>query len=206
MLSQSDETIAAWKATERTLAVRVTIAGKEYTATDINSLKYDAGAYTGETFAIGSTYSNSVQIEFSHLVEGLKLGDEVQVSIGVKVSGDYVYEPLGVFIISSEIKMDRNNNLTTISASDRFCGLEGIYSSKQTYPAKVLDVIAEICARSGVKANTDDLARLPLQADLPVPITGQSYRKALGWIAQLYAGYAAFDRTGQLTIRTQLRT
>ncbi len=202
MLSQSDETIAAWKATERTLAVRVTIAGKEYTATDINSLKYDAGAYTGETFAIGSTYSNSVQIEFSHLVEGLKLGDEVQVSIGVKVSGDYVYEPLGVFIISSEIKMDRNNNLTTISASDRFCGLEGIYSSKLTYPAKVLDVIAEICARSGVKANTDDLARLPLQADLPVPITGQSYRKALGWIAQLYAGYAAFDRTGQLTIRT----
>ncbi|GAA2952954.1 hypothetical protein FC48_GL000980 [Ligilactobacillus murinus DSM 20452 = NBRC 14221] len=202
MLSQSDETIAAWKATERTLTVRVTIAGKEYTATDINSLKYDAGAYTGETFAIGSTYSNSVQIEFSHLVEGLNLGDEVQVSIGVKVSGDYVYEPLGVFIISSEIKMDRNNNLTTISASDRFCGLEGIYSSKLTYPAKVLDVIAEICARSGVKANTDDLARLPLQADLPVPITGQSYRKALGWIAQLYAGYAAFDRTGQLTIRT----
>ncbi len=58
MLSQSDETIAAWKATERTLAVRVTIAGKEYTATDINSLKYDAGAYTGETFAIGSTCSS----------------------------------------------------------------------------------------------------------------------------------------------------
>lgn len=202
MLSQSDETIAAWKATERTLAVIVNINDTKYTATDINSLKYDAGAYTGETFAIGSTYSNSVQIEFSHLVEGLNLGDEVQVSIGVKVSGDYVYEPLGVFIISSEIKMDRNNNLTTISASDRFCGLEGIYSSKLTYPAKVLDVIAEICAQSGVKANTDDLARLPLQADLSVPITGQSYRKALGWIAQLYAGYATFDRTGQLTIRT----
>lgn len=88
MLSQSDETIAAWKATERTLAVIVDINDTKYTATDINSLKYDAGAYTGETFAIGSTYSNSVQIEFSHLVEGLNLGDEVQVSIGVKVSGD----------------------------------------------------------------------------------------------------------------------
>ncbi|TGY52909.1 hypothetical protein [Ligilactobacillus murinus] len=202
MLSQSDETIAAWKATERTLAVRITIAGKEYTATDINSLKYDAGAYTGETFAIGSTYSNNVQIEFSHLVEGLNLGDEVQVSVGINVSGNYVYEPLGVFIISSEIKMDRNNNLTTISASDAFCKLEGVYKSKLIYPANLLDVISEICAMAGAEPNTSELSRLPKLADIPTAIEGQSYRKALGWIAQLYAGYATFDRSGKLTIRT----
>lgn len=202
MLSQSDETIVAWKATERMLAVRVTIAGKEYTATDINSLKYDAGAYTGETFAIGSTYSNNVQIEFSHLLEGLKLGDIVEVSIGIKVSNKYIYDPLGVFIISSEIKMDRNNNLTTISASDAFCKLEGVYKSKLTYPAKVLDVISEICAMSGVDPNTSELSRLPKVADIPTAVESQSYRKTLGWIAQLYAGYATFDRSGKLTIRT----
>lgn len=202
MLSQSDETIAAWKATERTLAVRVTIAGKEYTATDINSLKYDAGAYTGETFAIGSTYSNNIQIEFSHLVEGLKLGDIVEVSIGIKISNKYIYDPLGVFVISSEIKMDRNNNLTTISASDAFCKLEGVYKSKLTYPAKVLDVISEICAMAGVDPNTSELSRLPKLADIPTAVEGQSYRKTLGWIAQLYAGYATFDRSGKLTIRT----
>lgn len=202
MLTQSKETRNAWRALQRTLDIKVTIDGKTYGATDINSLKYDSGAYNGDTFAIGSTYSNTVQIEFSHLVEGLKLGMGVRPSIGIKTSSGYVYEPLGVFIISSEIKMDRNNNLTTVSASDRFCGLEGAYVSKLTYPAKVLDVIAEICAQSGVKANTDDLARLPHQADLPAPITGQSYRKALGWIAQLYVGYALFDRQGLFTIRT----
>lgn len=202
MLTQSKETRDAWRASQRTLDIKVTIDGKTYGATDINSLKYDSGAYNGDTFAIGSTYSNTVQIEFSHLIEGLKLGMEVRPSIGIKTSSGYVYEPLGVFIISSEIKMDRNNNLTTVSASDRFCGLEGAYTSKLTYPAKVLDVIAEICTQSGVKANTDDLARLPHQADLPAPITGQSYRKALGWIAQLYVGYALFDRQGLFTIRT----
>lgn len=202
MLTQSKETRDAWRASQRTLDIKVTIDGKTYGATDINSLKYDSGAYNGDTFAIGSTYSNTVQIEFSHLIEGLKLGMEVHPSIGIKTSSGYVYEPLGVFIISSEIKMDRNNNLTTVSASDRFCGLEGTYVSKLTYPAKVLDVIAEICAQSGVKANTDDLARLPHQADLSAPITGQSYRKALGWIAQLYVGYALFDRQGLFTIRT----
>lgn len=202
MLSQSKEVQDAWRAPQRTLDIKIVVNGKSYTATDINSLKYDSGAYTGDTFAIGSTYSNTVQIEFSHLVEGLKLGMEVHPSIGIKTSSGYVYEQLGVFIISSEIKMDRNNNLTTISASDRFCGLEGAYKSKLTYPAKVLDVIAEICAQSGVKANTDDLSRLPHQEDLPTPITGQSSRKALGWIAQLYAGYATFDRQGLFTIRT----
>lgn len=202
MLTQSKEVQNAWRASQRTLDIKVTIDGKTYGATDINSLKYDSGAYNGDTFAIGSTYSNTVQIEFSHLVEGLKLGMEVRPSIGIKTSSGYIYEPLGVFIISSEIKMDRNNNLTTVSASDRFCGLEGGYVSKLTYPAKVLDVIAEICAQSGVKANTNDLARLPHQEDLPAPITGQSYRKALGWIAQLYVGYALFDRQGLFTIRT----
>lgn len=202
MLTQSKETRNAWRVSQRILDIKVTIDGKTYGATDINSLKYDSGAYNGDTFAIGSTYSNTVQIEFSHLIEGLKLGMEVHPSIGIKTSSGYVYEPLGVFIISSEIKMDRNNNLTTVSASDRFCGLEGTYVSKLTYPAKVLDVIAEICAQSGVKANTDDLARLPHQADLSAPITGQSYRKALGWIAQLYVGYALFDRQGLFTIRT----
>lgn len=202
MLAQSKEVQEAWRATQRTLDIKVLVDGKEYKATDINSLKYDSGAYSGDTFAIGSTYSNNVQIEFSHLIEGLKLGMEVRPSIGIKTSSGYVYEPLGVFIISSEIKMDRNNNLTTVSASDRFCGLEGSYVSKLTYPAKVLDVIAEICAQSGVKANANDLARLPHQEDLTAPITGQSYRKALGWIAQLYVGYALFDRQGLFTIRT----
>ncbi|WP_313999861.1 hypothetical protein [Lactobacillus paragasseri] len=202
MLTQTKEVRDAWRASQRTLDIKVAVNGKTYTATDINSLKYDSGAYTGDTFAIGSTYSNSVQIEFSHLIENLKLDMEVLPSIGIKTSGGYVYEPLGVFIISSEIKMDRNNNLTSISASDRFCGLEGTYKSKLAYPAKVLDVIAEICAQSGVRANVDDLARLPHQADLPSAITGQTYRKALGWIAQLYAGYATFDRQGLFTIRT----
>ena len=202
MLKQIKEVQDAWRATQRTLDIKVIVNGKTYEATDINSLKYDSGAYTGDTFAIGSTYSNNVQIEFSHLVEGLKLGMEVRPSIGIKTSKGYIYEPLGVFIISSEIKMDRNNNLTSISASDRFFGLEGKYKSKLVYPAKVLDIIAEICAQSGVKANADDLARLPHQADLPIPISGQSCRKALGWIAQLYAGYATFDRQGLFTIRT----
>ena len=55
---------------------------------------------------------------------------------------------------------------------------------------------------AGVDPNTSELSRLPKLADIPTAVEGQSYRKALGWIAQLYAGYATFDRSGKLTIRT----
>lgn len=78
MLKQIKEVQDAWRATQRTLDIKVVVNDKTYRATDINSLKYDSGAYTGDTFSIGSTYSNNVQIEFSHLVEGLKLGMEVR--------------------------------------------------------------------------------------------------------------------------------
>lgn len=82
------------------------------------------------------------------------------------------------------------------------CLLEGTYTSKLTYPAKMTSVIAEIANLAGVLLNTTDISRLPVQVNLPSAITGQTYRNAIGMIAQFYAGFATFDRDGKLTIRT----
>ena len=203
MITQSDKAIEAWKATERVLDAIVSINGTDYKTTDITSIEYDSGAFTGDTFAIGSNYENSVTIKFSHLVEGLKQGQKVTVKIGIETSdGTYEYSPLGVFIVSDDIEMDRNNDETTIKCYDQMCLMEGNYTSKLTYPAKVLDVIAEIANMVGVVLNTDELARLPSLGDLPSAIKEQTYRNAIGWIAQFYAGFATFDRDGKLTIRT----
>lgn len=87
-------------------------------------------------------------------------------------------------------------------AYDQMCLLEGTYTSKLTYPAKMTSVIAEIANLAGVLLNTTDIGRLPVQVDLPSAITGQTYRNAIGMIAQFYAGFATFDRDGKLTIRT----
>jgi hypothetical protein len=57
-------------------------------------------------------------------------------------------------------------------------------------------VIAEIANLAGVSLNTTDISRLPVQGDLPSAITGQTYRNAIGMIAQFYAGFATFDRDG----------
>lgn len=202
MIKQSDLALAAWKATERTLDAVVTINKIDYKTTDITSISYDAGGYTGDTFGIGSNYENSVTIKFSHLIEGLKPGMTVMPKIGIKTSNGYEYSPLGLFIVSDDIQMDRNNDETTIQAYDQMCLLEGAYTSKLNYPAKMTSVIAEIANLAGVSLNTTDIGRLPVQVDLPSAITGQTYRNAIGMIAQFYAGFVTFDRDGKLTIRT----
>ncbi|MCG0772146.1 prophage protein [Lactiplantibacillus plantarum] len=202
MIKQSDLALAAWKATERTLDAVVTINKIDYKTTDIASISYDAGGYTGDTFGIGSNYENSVTIKFSHLIEGLKPGMTVWPKIGIKTSNGYEYSSLGLFIVSDDIQMDRNNDETTIKAYDQMCLLEGTYTSKLTYPAKMTSVIAEIANLAGVLLNTTDISRLPVQVNLPSAITGQTYRNAIGMIAQFYAGFATFDRDGKLTIHT----
>ncbi|YAB12741.1 hypothetical protein ACT5GY_11105 [Lactiplantibacillus plantarum] len=112
MIKQSDLALAAWKATERTLDAVVTINKIDYKTTDIASISYDAGGYTGDTFGIGSNYENSVTIKFSHLIEGLKPGMTVWPKIGIKTSNGYEYSSLGLFIVSDDIQMDRNNDET----------------------------------------------------------------------------------------------
>ena len=200
MLSQADAVKQAWAATDRTLDIIVTVDGKDYQATEINSLNYDAGAFTGDTLGIGSTYENSVTIEFSSVVEAFKQGLTVLPKVGILVNGKFEYTKLGTFIIS-EVNRDRNNNLTTIKALDQMCKLEGQYKPTVSTMAGPLDIIADIANQGGVEANTGELQHLPTLPNIK-KIEGQTLRTAIGWIAQLYGGFAAFGRDGKLTIRT----
>lgn len=200
MISQTDAIKQAWVATDRTLDIVVTIDGKDYPATEINSLNYDAGAFTGDTLGIGSTYENSVTIEFSSVVEAFKQGLTVLPKVGILVNGKFEYTKLGTFIIS-EVNRDRNNNLTTIKALDQMCKLEGQYKPAVSAMASPLDIIADIANQGGVTVNTGELQHLPTLPNIK-KIEGQTLRTAIGWVAQLYGGFAAFDRDGKLTIRT----
>ena len=200
MLSQTDAVKQAWAATDRTLDIIITVDGKDYQATEINSLSYDAGAFTGDTLGIGSTYENSVTIEFSSVVEAFKQGLTVLPRIGVLVNGKFEYSSLGTFIMS-EVNRDRNNNLTTIKALDQMCKLEGQYKPTVSDMANPLDIIADIANQGGVTVNTGELQHLPTLPNIK-KIEGQTLRTAIGWVAQLYGGFATFDRDGKLTIRT----
>lgn len=201
MLFKKQAVHDAWAATDRTLDFKITIKDKTYTATDITNLTFDSGAMNGAALTIGSTYQNTIKITFSHLIEGLELLDEVTPQIGIRLPDNtWDFTNLGVFVLDSEVVQDRNNNTTTLSASDRMCMLGGTYESKLTYPAPISDIAIEVANLAGVKINEADFARIP---NTEINSFGSvTYRDAIGYVAQFAGGFATFDRDGLLDVRT----
>lgn len=201
MLTVSNELKNAFMQAERTIFVRIKIGNRTFDNDNVVSVEYDSGSLSGEVFAIGSTYSNSIKITFSELVEGLKELDEVTYEIGIKLAdGKIIYVPMGVFIINDAIEMDRNNNKTTIECMDRMVMMGGAYASSLTYPAAIREVALEIANKAGVSVDVTSFERL--SADKIAKPEGYTFREAIGLIAQFEAGFATFNRYGKLEIRT----
>lgn len=201
MLKQSNDFNKVFNSDSRTLSIKATVAGKDYTADDLTSIEYDSAAMTGESMGIGSTYENSVKITFANLVEGIKAKDKVTVSIGAELpNGAYEYAPLGVFYVDDEITMDRNNKTTEITADDGMCMLNGVYTAKVTLPTTLSDMALDIANQAGVTISQDSFSKLPEIGLSKIP-TNQPYRTVLGWLAMMIPGYATFDRQGQLCLR-----
>lgn len=201
MLKQSDAFNQVFNSDSRTLSIKATVAGKDYTADDLTSVEYDSAAMTGESMGIGSTYENSVKITFANLVEGIKAKDEVTVSIGARLpDGSVEFAPLGVFYVDDEITMDRNNKTTEITADDAMCMLNGVYTAKVTLPTTLSAMALDIANQAGVPINQDSFSKLPTIGLSKIP-TNQPYRTVLGWLAMMIPGYATFDRNGQLCLR-----
>ncbi|WP_261806143.1 hypothetical protein [Lapidilactobacillus luobeiensis] len=201
MLSETTAVRNAWAALERELQLRITINDQTFSTEDITDFSYDAGAMNGESLTLGSAYANSIKITFSHIVENLKLQDKITPEIGIKLPDDsWSYTKLGVFIIDSEVKQDRNNGQTSLSATDNMIMLSGIYSPKIAYPTGVIEAITDIANQAGVKLNEANIARL---TDTTVGALGKdvTYRQAIGYVAQIAGGFAQFNRDGLLDIR-----
>lgn len=226
MLNVSEDFNEAVKAKKRRFETRIKIGDRIFTKNDINSWVYSGGAISGETFQIGSTFSNSVKIEFCSILENIKELTEVTVEVGIATYDseynydnippaeigrakvgfakiihyrptEYEYVSIGTFYVT-KCDPDRNENKTTLEASDRFIFLENEYVSELTYPARIRDVALEIANKSGSVINETNFSMISTsKIDKP---EGYTYRQAIGLIAQFEAGYARFNRKNQLEI------
>lgn len=226
MLNVSEDFNKAIKAKNRRFETRIKVGDKVFTKNDINSWVYSGGSISGETFQIGSTFSNSIKIEFCSILENVKELTEVTVEVGIatydseynydnippaeidraKVGSakiihyrptEYEYVSIGTFYVT-KCDPDRNENKTTLEASDRFIFLENEYVSELIYPARIRDVALEIANKSGSVINETNFSVIStLKIDKP---EGYTYRQAIGLIAQFEAGYARFNRKNQLEI------
>ena len=199
MLAVSQGFKDAIESDARTIKARITMKGVSYTNNDIFNVEYNGGSITGETFNIGSTFSNNIKVTFSSIIEELLLDDQVKLEFGVVLSDSTIeYVKMGTFFITS-YDPQRNDFKTVIEASDNMIQLNGTYESELSYPSTIKKVALEIANKAGLLVNETSFARL---SDMPInePI-GYTYRQALGLIAQFECGFALFDRNGLLDIR-----
>lgn len=226
MLEISNDFNKATKADNRRFETRIKINDKLYTKQDINSWSYTGGSISGETFQIGSTFSNSVKIEFCSILDGVKELDEVTVEVGIAIyDADYNYDnippekvgsarvgyaklihykptiyeyvSMGTFYVTKS-DPDRNAGKTVIEARDKFLFLENLYVSELSYPTKIRDVALEIANKSGAIINENNFSMISSSLiDKPV---GYTFRQAIGLVAQFEAGYARFNRLNQLEV------
>ena len=199
MLAVSQNFKDAIESETRIIKARIVIKGVTYTNSDIFHVEYNGGSITGETFNIGSTFSNNIKITFSSIIEGLLLDDQIKLEFGVVLADSTIeYVKMGTFFITS-YDPQRNDYKTVIEASDKMIQLNSIYKSKLTYPARIKDVAIEIANLAGVQVNTTSFARI--NTSLISQLQGCTFRQAIGLIAQFECGYALFDRNGLLDIR-----
>jgi hypothetical protein len=228
MLKVSDKFLDAVKATKRTIKLRIKINDKTYTNDDINKFELDSGSMGGNSLGIGSTYANTIKIEFCQVIEGLEETDVVEVFMGIKIAGndvipalehpfrigtarigiaqlvtqsnvEYEYVPLGKFYIKGRVDPDRNENKTTVEAMDGWMFMSGLYESKLNYPAPLRSVALEIAYLSNAQINGTSLnAVSSTLIDKPI---GYTYRQAMGLVAQIEGKFARFDREGSLEVR-----
>lgn len=199
MIKVSDAFNKAFASPTRQVLAKVTMNDVVYTNNDLSSVEYDGESISGENFNIGSTFSNGIKLTFPKIIDGVKQLDKIKLEFGIVLpDGSSEYVSMGYFFVSA-YDPQRNEKRTVIEAFDEMAQLEGSYSSKLTYPAKIQDVALEIANKAGVVINKASFERL--SQNKISKIQGLTYRQAIGIIAQFAYGYAIFDRNGQLDIR-----
>ena len=188
----------AMLARDRTLAIRV---GK-YQSSGINEAAFSYGYIAGDTFKPGGTCAGSGKIIFSSIITTFKKLDKIYPEIGLLVNDTYEWVKMGEYFIN-DIKIDRNRSKTELELMDGMFKFNQPYVSDLSYPAQIRDVIREICKKTGVELQTENLGLRASQQHIPKKPDKKdiTFREVLSQAVQLLGFSAFFNREGKLEIR-----
>ncbi len=188
----------AMLARDRTLAIRV---GK-HNSSDINEAAFSYGYIAGDTFKPGGTCAGSGKIIFSSIITTFQKLDKIYPEIGLLVDDNYEWIKMGEYFIN-DIKIDRNRSKTELELMDGMFKFNQPYVSDLSYPAQIRDVIREICKKTGVELQTENLGLRAIQQHIPKKPDKKdiTFREVLSQAVQLLGFSAFFNREGKLEIR-----
>lgn len=188
----------AMLAKDRMFAIR---AGA-YTSSDIKEASFNYGYISGDTFKPGGTVAGSAKLTFTSVITSFNKLDKVYPEIGLKVGDSFEWVAMGEYFVN-DINIDRNRNTTELDLIDGMFKLNQPYISDLTYPAQIRDVIREICVKTGVELETDDLGFRAIQHHIQSKADKKdiTFREVLSQAIQLLGFSAFFNRKGKLEIR-----
>ncbi|MDE7535814.1 gp58-like family protein [Streptococcus suis] len=188
----------AMLAKDRVFAIR---AGA-YTSSDIKEASFNYGYISGDTFKPGGTVAGSAKLTFTSIITSFNKLDKVYPEIGLLVGDSYEWVAMGEYFVN-DINIDRNRNTTELDLIDGMFKLNQPYISDLTYPAQIRDVIREICVKTGVELETDDLGFRAIQHHIQSKADKKdiTFREVLSQAIQLLGFSAFFNRKGKLEIR-----
>jgi hypothetical protein len=172
-----------------------TIVGAQTFYNDtIESINFEDTVNPDDVFAVGTVSSAYLEITLLN-VTGNFDGVQVKPFIGVDITGagDFEYVPLGVFNVEETTK---NKGSITLKCFDNMIKTESTYTTSLTYPATLTAVMNEICTKTGITFS----GTLP-NYSVPKP-EAATYREVVGFIAGVCGGFAKFNRSGVLNIKS----
>ncbi|MDG4500511.1 gp58-like family protein [Streptococcus suis] len=188
----------AMLAKDRVFAIR---AGT-YTSSDIKEASFNYGYISGDTFKPGGTVAGSAKLTFTSIITSFNKLDKIYPEIGLLVGDSYEWVAMGEYFVN-DISIDRNRNTTELDLMDGMFKLNQPYVSDLVYPAQIRDVIREICVKTGVELETDDLGFRAIQHHIQSKADKKdiTFREVLSQAIQLLGFSAFFNRKGKLEIR-----
>ncbi|MEG3270031.1 hypothetical protein RFM86_05255, partial [Streptococcus suis] len=188
----------AMLAKDRVFAIRA----DAYTSSDIKEASFNYGYISGDAFKPGGTVAGSAKLTFTSIITSFNKLDKVYPEIGLKVGDSFEWVAMGEYFVN-DINIDRNRNTTELDLIDGMFKLNQPYISDLTYPAQIRDVIREICVKTGVELETDDLGFRAIQHHIQSKADKKdiTFREVLSQAIQLLGFSAFFNRKGKLEIR-----
>lgn len=188
----------AMLAKDRVFAIRT----GAYTSSDIKEASFNYGYISGDTFKPGGTVAGSAKLTFTSIITSFNKLDKVYPEIGLKAGDSFEWVAMGEYFVN-DINIDRNRNTTELDLMDGMFKLNQPYISDLTYPAQIRDVIREICVKTGVELETDNLGFRAIQHHIQSKADKKdiTFREVLSQAIQLLGFSAFFNRKGKLEIR-----
>lgn len=167
------------------------------TVTDgISEITIEGGSNSEDDFSIGSAVSRYAKIKMTNPGKRIE-GKEITIKIGMMVGESIEYVPMGYYTAE---KPKTDEGQITVTAYDRMMKTERAFSAdgiaETTDTVTVLNAISRI---TGVTVVTDGLTAISMQRP-----DGYTCREILGYISQMYGGFAICNRQGQIEIKSYI--